>query len=220
MSLVLKAKALVEAAAFTGFDQTNPVRKVRRWATDVVQYDSRLRQTQQVLDQPMREWFVNWSLIDEAGQNQLREIFDAARGTYDSFLWLDDTEYLASGITITTDGTSTTYQLKCTYHQGESYSWDEDKADIVAGDIYAPVVTHSVDGAQTEVESGPGANQFTLDDTSGVMTFGAAPSAGVLTCTFQYYFRVAFAEDSFEDLQRYPGPLFDDSELHLAEVRE
>ena len=212
MSLTLKAKALVEAAAFTGFGQTNPVRRLYNWRTDQVQYDTGLRQANQILTRPIREWFVNWSLLDEAARDKLVELFNAARGAYDTFLWLDDKEYLASAVSLATDGIDTTYQLKATYYSGESYSWDEDKKDIVDGAIYAPVITHSVDGAQTE------GVDFTLDDTTGILTFGAAPSAGALTCTFQYYFRVQFAEDVFEDVQIATGALYSASDLHLREV--
>lgn len=217
MSLTLKAKALVEAAAFTDFGQTTPIRRKYNWRTEQVQYDSGIRQVNQILSRPIREWFVNWTLLDEAARDELVEIFHAARGAYDTFLWLDDKEYLASSVEIATDGSDTTYQLKEVYYSGESYSWEENKHDIVPGDIYAPVVTHSVDGAQTEVEESPGANQFALDDTTGVMTFGVAPSAGVLTCTFQYYFRVGFAEDAYEDIQLHVGPLFSRPDLHIVE---
>lgn len=211
MSLTLKMKALVEAAAFTGFGQVKPVRKARNWRTDVIGYDSGIRQTQQVLDQPIREWWINWALIDQAGRNKIKEIFDAARGQYDTFLWLDDDEFLCSGEQIATDGTETEFQLVCTYFPGESYSWTETKKDIVDGSIYAPVVTHSVDGAQTE------GVDFTLDDTTGILVFGSPPSAGVLTCTFQYYFRVAFAQDTYQDVMIQPGPLYSASDLHVVE---
>lgn len=212
MSLTLAMKALVEAAAFTGFDQVNPVRKARNWRTDVVSYDSGIRQTQQILDQPIREWFINWALLDQAGRNKVKEVFDAARGKFDTFLWLDDDEFLCSSEQIATDGSETSYQLVCTYYSGESYAWTETKKDIVPGSIYAPVVTHSVDGAQTE------GVEYTLDDTTGILVFAAPPSAGILTCTFEYYFRVAFAEDAYTDTLVHAGPLYSEPDLHIVEV--
>lgn len=221
MALNIALKAVVELAAFDGFGQQNPVRKVRNWKTEAVEFDSGVRQALSVLDQPVREWFINWSLLDEGGQDAVRRVFDAARGRGETFLWLDDKEYLCSGEEITTDGAETQYQLVCTYHGGESYEWTETKTDIVAGSIYPPTVTHSVDGAQTEVQVNPptDANTFYLDDTTGIMVWPEAhpPSAGVLTVTFEYYFRVWFAEDSWEDIQGYPGPLYAGSELHIVE---
>jgi len=218
MSLTLKMKALVEAAAFTGFSQMTPVRKLRNWRTEVAGYDSGTEQRQQILDQPIREWFINWALLDAAARNEVKETFDAARGMANTFLWLDDDEYLCTAEQIATDGTATTYQLVCTYYSGETYEWTETKKDIVPATLYAPVVTHSLDGPQTEVAAAPGADEFTLDDTTGIMTFGAAPIAGILTCTYEYYFRVRFADDSYTDTQIQAGPLYSASDLHIAEV--
>lgn len=212
MSLTFDMKAEVEAVAFTGFDQSAPIRKTRAWRTDVVNFDSGVEQRQQVLDQPIRAWSVNWSLMDEAARNKLKEIHDAARGSYETFLWLDDDEYLASAEQITTDGVETDYQLVATYFSGETYEWTETKKDIVPSSIYAPVITHSVDGAQTE------GVDYTLDDATGILIFGSAPSAGVLSCTYEYYFRVRFADDVYNDLQFAAGPLYSASDLQIVEV--
>jgi len=219
MSLVLVANDFVGDAAFTGFGQVAPVKRKREWRSDGVQYDNWQEQFNQVSSRPRRHWFINWAVLDEAARDKLVELFDAARGRYDSFLWLDDKEYLASGELITTDGSETQYQLQCTYYSGEDYEWTEDKKDIVPGATYAPVVSHSVDGAQTEVAAPPvNANEFSLDDATGIMTWPDAhpPSAGVLTVTFQYYFRVRFAADVFDDLQERPG-LWNASDLHIVE---
>ena len=221
MSLSIAMKAVVEAASFTGFGQVNPVRKSRQWRTDVVTYDGQQRQAQQVWDEPIRHFFVNWALLDEDGRNKVKEVFDACRGQADTVLWLDDEEYLCENEAIATDGSTLTYQLQCTYYSGESYAWTETKKDIVPGGIYAPVVTHNVDGAQTEVASSPGANEFTLDDATGLLTWSAgnAPSAGILTVSFQYYFRVAFTVDEWNSVQQYCGPLYANEALHMIEVK-
>ncbi len=79
-------------------------------------------------------------------------------------------------------------------------------------------MTHSVDGAQTEVAAGPGANEFTLDDTTGIMTWsgGNEPSAGTLTVTFQFYFRVRFDFDVHRDIQNLPD-YWQARGIHLVE---
>ena len=219
MSLTLIANSLVATAGFSGFGEAAPVHKEREWRTDQVGYDTWKEQRNQICTQPRRHWFINWELMNLAARDQLREIFDAARGRYNTFLWLDNDEYLATAALITTDGTENAYQLKCTYHGGESYSWDEDKKDIVPGATYPPVVTHSIDGAQTEVAATPGANEYVLDDTTGIMTWGVGtpPSAGVLSCTFEYYFRVRFAEDADIDMLIHTR-LYQRTGLHLVEV--
>jgi hypothetical protein len=79
-----------------------------------------------------------------------------------------------------------------------------------------------VDGAQTEVGVNPptSADEYYLDDTSGVLTWGASypPSAGVLTCTYRYYFPVRFADSVYEDRQMHCTPVWDGSGLHIVEV--
>ena len=212
MSLTFDMKAEVTAVAFAGFDQSAPIRKSRAWRTDVIGFDSGIEQRQQVFDQPIRGWSVNWSILDQAARDKLKEIHDAARGSFDTFLWLDDDEYLATAEQIATDGSETSYQLQATYFSGETYEWTEEKKDIVPSSIYAPVITHSVDGAQTE------GVDYTLDDATGILVFGSAPSAGVLSCTFQYYYRVRFTEDVYDDLQFAAGRLFSASGIEIMEV--
>lgn len=222
MSLSLVLNDFVGDAAFADFDQTEPIRKHFEWKTDLVEYDNMIQQRNKIMTRPRRHWFVNWTVLDLAARNKLKEIFHAAAGQYDTFLWLDSDDFLASAQTIATDGSATTYQLAATYYSGETYEWSEDKKDIVPGGTYQPVVTHNIDGAQTEVQVNPpnNADEYYLDDTTGIMTWKAAspPSVGVLTCTFQYYFRVQFAMDILEDNLIYPAPIYRPGELHLIEV--
>jgi uncharacterized protein (TIGR02217 family) len=219
MSLTLVMNTFVGNAAFTGFNQAAPIRKVREWKTDVKAGETWQEQRNQAVSRPRRHWYINWELLDKAARDKLIEIFDAARGMYDTFLWLDDDEYLASSVLIATDGSKTSYQLKDTYRSGASYEWSENKYDIVPGGTYAPVVVHNVSGAQTEVASSPGANQFTLDDTTGLLVWSSANKlpAGILTVTFEYYFRVRWFSDEHVDLQTYTR-LYQGEDLHIVEV--
>ncbi len=207
-------------AAFTGFDETEPMRKTFEWVTDKVSFDSRKEQRNQIISRPIRHWFPNWEILDSAARLKAIELFQRAKGKYDTFLYTDRDDFLADEITIATDGVEATYQLIQEYYDGETESWDENKKDIVPGGTYAPVVTHNVDGAQSEVAAAPGANEYTLSDTTGIMTWsgGNEPSAGVLTCTFQFYFRVRFDSDQYIDLQFTPTPLWRLNNLHLVEV--
>ncbi len=206
-------------AAFTGWDETEPMRKTYEWVTDKVSFDSRKEQRNQILSQPVRHWFPNWDVIDSATREKAIELYQRAKGRFDTFLYKDRRDFLADEITIATDGTTLTYQLIQEYYDGETEGWDEIKKDIVPGGTFAPVVTHNIDGAQTE-DPAPGANEYSLDDQTGIMTWsgGNEPSAGVLTCTFQFYFRVRFDSDQYIDLQTTPTPLWKLSNLHLVEV--
>lgn len=219
MALALVMNTFVADAAFSGFDQVTPVQKQREWGTDVATYATWCEQRNQWAPRPRRHWFINWELLDKAGRDKLIELFDAAKARYDTFLWLDDDEYLASAVVIATNGTAASYQLKQNYRNGESYQWTENKKDIVPGTIYAPVVVHSVDGPQTEVAAAPGANQYTLNDSTGIMVWSAGnePSAGYLTCTFEYYFRVRWTKDAHSDVLWQPR-LYRGEDLHIVEV--
>jgi uncharacterized protein (TIGR02217 family) len=177
-----------------------------QWATEVASYGLK-EQRNELWSQPKRWWFIDYGALTEPARNRLNELFNRARGRAETFLLFDRDDFLCDSEEITTDGSAATYQLCKTYYSGETEKWTEDKKDIMPGGIYAPVVTHDVDGAQTEVAAGPGANEFTLDDTTGIMTWsgGNEPSAGTLTVTFQFYFRVRWTFDKITDSQFAPG---------------
>lgn len=197
-----------------------PVQMIFEWSTDVVPLGLK-EQRNEIWPQPKRHWFINWEVLSPSERLKLQEIFNRARGKANTFLWKDRDDYLCEAEQITTDGTTATYQLCKTYYPGETEEWFEDKTAIVPGGISQPIVTHSVDGAQTEVESGPGADEFTLDDTTGIMTWsgGNEPSAGILTVTFQFYFRVRWTFDKFTDSQFIPDWWrMTESGPHIVEV--
>ena len=182
-----------------------PVRMDPQWATDVVS-TGRKSQRNQLWSQPLRHWYINWDALTKTGRDKFLEIFNRAHGRHNTFLLRDRDDFLCPAEVIATDGTTATYQLCKTYYPGEAEEWTENKKDIMPGGIYPPVVTHDVDGAQAEVAAGPGADEFTLDDTTGIMTWsgGNEPSAGNLTVTFQFYFRVRFDFDRHADIQNIP----------------
>lgn len=218
MNLVIND--FVGDAAFTGFDEALPLKKSFEWKTDRVSYDSGLEQRNQIFERPIRHWSLNWEILDQGARDKLIELFQRAKGSFDTFLYTDREDFLASAVSIATDGVAATYQLVQEYYSGETEAWDENKKDIVPGGTFAPVIAHSIDGAQTEVAAAPGANEFTLDDATGIMTWsgGNEPSAGVLTCTFQFYFRVRFAEDIYTDIQVGPTPIWENGKVVLDEV--
>ena len=188
------------------YGQRYPVEMEFEWRTDVVPLGIR-EQVNECWDRPKRHWYIDWAGLSSASRLRLIEMFNRARGRGNAFLWKDRDDYLCSAEQIATDGASATYQLCKTYYSGETEEWTEDKTAIMPAGVYAPVVTHSVDGAQAEVAAAPGANEFTLDDTTGIMTWsgGNEPSSGILTVTFQFYYRVRWTFDKFKDSQFAPG---------------
>ena len=199
MEMTLVLNDFVGDAAFTGFDQANPVIVNYQWRTDVVQFDNAKEQRNQILVQPIRRWRVNWPFLDLAARNKLIEIFQRAKGKFDTFYWADETDFecaLADWTHNLSTGDATT-QLGKTYYIGETEAWTEDKKNIQPSAKFTPVI--KVNGvAKTE------GVDFTLDDTTGIITWtGFSPSDGeVLTANYYFYYRVRFDFDIHEDKMR------------------
>lgn len=206
-------------AAFTGFDEACPLKKHYEWQTDLVRYDNRKEQRNQILAQPVRHWFINWQIMDQAARNKLIELFQRAKGRYDTFLCEDSDDY-ACALTdwsYTAAGGETEVQLQKTYYIGETEAWTEDKTKIQPGTIYAPTV--KIDAAvKTE------GVDYTLDDTTGIIDFsaGSGPNgplgAGeVVTAAYYFYFEVRFHYDVHEDFMPLTD-LWQAKNLHIVEV--
>lgn len=191
----------------------SPLRKSFEWVTDLVSYDNRKEQRNQLLEQPIRHWFLNFPMLPEANRNSLIELFNRARGRNTTFLYTDTDDYACTytQCSITAVAAQVDFQLKKRYYVSESEYWDEDKKDIVSGAIYAPTV--KVD-AVTKTEG----VDYTLDDTTGIVTFGAAPGAGtVITADYQFYFRVRFNADTYMDVMP-AATYFALTDMELVEV--
>jgi len=201
MNLVIND--FVGDATYGHFGEQAPLRKIFNWVTDVVSVDSGKEQRNQIMSRPLREWYLNWKWMDVAARNKLIELFQRAKGQYDTFLYKDYDDY-ACGLTeciVTAVGGETTTQLIKAYYVGESETWSEDKKDIVPSSVSAPIV--KIDAAvKTE------GTHFTLSDTTGIIDWtggsspvGALGAGEVVTASYQFYFRVRFASDSFLDIQ-------------------
>ncbi len=200
-------------AAFTGFDEVLPLRKSFQWRTDRISYDSGLEQRNQLLEQPIRHWEINWEMLDQAARDKVIELFQRTKGSFDTFLYTDrdDFQVELSESIITAVAAQTDFQLTKNYYVGETETWVENKKDIVPSGTFPPVI--KLDGV-TKTEGA----DFTLDDTTGIVIFGAAPGAGVVfTAQYQFYFSVRFANDSHIDEQIHATPLWA-SNLEIVEV--
>lgn len=207
-------------AAFVGFDEVDPLRRSLIWRTDVVPLDSGLEQRNQLFSRPIRHWFPNWEFLDSAARDKLIELFQRAKGRYDTFLFTDrdDKECSLADCSITAVGGETTTQLIKTYYLGETETWNENKKDIVPSGTFPPVV--KIDAAvKTE------GTHFTLDDVTGIIdwTGGSAPNGAlgageVVTVNYQFYFRVRFMLDQYVDITKFGGQLWGTEGLRLLEV--
>jgi uncharacterized protein (TIGR02217 family) len=127
---------------------------------------------------------------------QLQAFFEAVavgRGNMFRFKWERDYSFttadgvLGTGVAVS----GTTYQIRKKYTIG-SYTYYRD--------IKKPTVTPTlrVYKNAVEVTQAPGAGNFQYDSTTGIVTFGTAPTGGdVLTCSGDFDFPVRFDTDEF-----------------------
>lgn len=186
-----------------------------RWVTDIVSYDSGKEQRNQILEQPLRTWELPYSVLKTTPRSNLIELFRRAKGQYTIFLFKDPYDYQC-GLTeciITAIAAQVDFQLIKTYYPATAETWDENKTRIQPSTEYVPIV--KVDGvAKTE-----GAD-FTLDDDTGIVTFGVAPGAAkVITADYQFYYPVRFGLDDYNERTLFHN-LWDMGSLSLVEVIE
>jgi uncharacterized protein (TIGR02217 family) len=190
------------------YGEQYPVKMRKRWKTDVAPYDGPgQEQRNQIYEQPVRYWFPNWQVLTKPDRDKFNELFDRARGQYDTFLWRERDDF-ACGLTDwdhTAVAGETSTQLQKTYFKGETQAWTEDRKEIMPSGIYAPTVT--LDGVVKTEDT-----HFTLDDTTGLIdwTGGSAPNGAmaggeIIRADYQFYFRVRFTTDIHTDLQAIPG---------------
>ena len=194
---------------YVDFKQSNPLRKLYEWKTDVVTFDSGVEQRNQIWQRPLRRWFLNWSMIEVTERNHLIQLFQRARGSYHTFKIKDVDDYAITGGTYAIAGAVDTLQLTATYYDGETEEWTENKTLIVPASIIT--LEHSVAGTLNET------THWTLDDNTGIITFISAPGVGTITASFEYYFLCRFTEDNHLDSMPEVD-LYSNPDIPLVEV--
>ena len=194
----------VANAGAGNFDEVPPIHKTFEWRTDVVTFDGTPKeQRNQIFERPRRRWFINWPIVELASRHKIVELFHRAKGRYNTFLYKDRHDYACAltECSVTAVGGETTTQLIKTYYPGETEEWNENKIDIMPSSVFAPII--KIDAAvKTE------GTHFTLSDTTGIINWaggtspnGALGAGEVVTANYQFYFRVRFDMDIYEDLQ-------------------
>lgn len=123
------------------------------------------------------------------------EFFEARRGRLHGFRWKDWADFKSGspGSKVnfndqqigTGDGSKTEFQLKKTYSRNLN-PWDRDIKKPIPGTVRV-----GVDGVEKAITS-----DFTIDTTTGIVTFINAPSAGaVITAGFEFDVPVRFDTD-------------------------
>lgn len=182
-----------------------PARKKFRFATDIVS-KGLAEQRNQRWSRKKRQWIINWQALEITGRNKLIELFDRAKGAYDTFLILDDDDNhcLTTECSITAGASDTTTQLIKTYYPGEAETYNENRNKIQPGGIYPPSIY--LDGVLKTEDT-----HFTLDDTTGIIdwTGGGAPNGAmgggeIITADYKFYFEVRFDSDEYDDIRNIP----------------
>lgn len=123
------------------------------------------------------------------------EFFEARRGRLHGFRWKDWSDYKSGSPKSVVkfndqqigvgDGTTKTFQLKKTYSPNLN-PWTRDIKKPVSGTVKV-----GVDGVEKTIST-----DFTVDTTTGIVTFTTAPAAGeVVTAGFEFDVPVRFDTD-------------------------
>lgn len=136
-------------------------------------------------------YFIRYDFLrqDFSGGDEfatLANFYATHRGGWDSFLYTDPKSDTASATSFGTgDGTTTIFYLRD--EMGDRIGACNGTPSIYKAAVLQTVTTH-----------------YTLDSTSGKVTFVAAPTAGqALTWTGSFYRRVRFADDTMKSSRRY-----------------
>jgi uncharacterized protein (TIGR02217 family) len=218
----------LEIRNFVNKGEQWPRTRTFEWLTETVGYFSGSEQRNQILDRPIRHWKILWDWLTAAQRDKIVEIFNRAKGKFETFLLLDRKNVLESegdfACTYTdwsyvAVGAETTTQLQKTYYKGTAEEWTEDKTRIQPSTIYPPTI--KINGiAKTE------GVHFTLDDDTGIINWaagtspnGALTAGQIITADYQFYFPVRFSDDIYNDIEHYKNYHSNDG-IELLEVIE
>lgn len=182
------------------------------FSTSVIETFGGYEQRNQRWTYPRHEYDVSQALKDLADTEELRAFFMARQGKTHGFRFRDHRDYKAvqeATDPAVGDGVETEFQLQKTYSDG--------------GGSRVRKIVKPVHGTTRIYVSGVlQANGWTIDETTGIVTFDAAPT-GPVTATFWFDVPVRFDTDSMpteivihgENLMRQSW-----NAIRLVEVRE
>ena len=102
------------------------------------------------------------------------------------------------------------FQLYKEYYPGEDYAFTEPKQDIIPDELEVDVDDRSETTEDVD---------YTLTDTEGVIMFDLVPDIGaVIVASFDFYYRVRFISDEFEDSISV-WTYYDPNVLQLKEIK-
>jgi uncharacterized protein (TIGR02217 family) len=152
-------------------------------------------------------WDVSTGIKTKTDMDILQAFFRARYGKAYGFRFKDWSDYQAVGQTLGTgNGTQTAFQLTKTYTSG-AYSYSRDIKKPVTGTVKIYL---------NAVLQGAG---FSVDLTTGIVTFSAAPGAGVIvSADFDFDVPVRFDTDTLSVRADGPGIFVWDA-IPIVEIR-
>jgi uncharacterized protein (TIGR02217 family) len=153
------------------------------------------------------KWFFTLAYEFLDGSDLVQELqtlggfFLSRKGSFDSFLFRDDSDYMAEGQVLGTgDGARTLFQVIRSFGD-----FDEPIKNIAAGTLVV-----YINGAPTTA--------FT-SDAAGLLTFTTAPATGaVISADFEFYFRCRFLKDEAEFTQ-FMSELWELKKLEMVSIK-
>lgn len=183
-----------------------------RFSTEVVTTDGGWEVRNSRWAYPLHEIELSFPVSKRDATNFLavRDLYYAAGGSAETFLFKAWNDYSATGEDIGTgDNTTTAFQLVKNYSRGAT-----NRARKITRPVSGTVAIYKAGVLQTVT------THYTIDHATGIVTFLSAPTAGqAITANFEFAIPVRFVDDAIEftgltkDLEHIDG-------ITLLEVKE
>jgi uncharacterized protein (TIGR02217 family) len=147
-----------------------------------------------------------------AGYDELRTLlgfFMLCQGAFGTFLFQDPSDWQVTGQQIGVgDASNTVYPLQRA--MGTALPGGGFLEPITAPNVVSAIYLNGVRQAPTT---------YSIDPTTGLVTFGTAPGSGlIITADFTYYFRCRFIDDKY-DFENFMDRLWQLKKLTFISVR-
>lgn len=156
---------------------------------------------------PRWRWELAYDFLrGDAGHGEFQALagfFNQRQGMFDDFLYQDADDFGATGQLIGTgDGTTRAFQLI-----------------RALGGFIEPIIAPNVVSNVYLAGIVQSPSAYTVDSTSGIVTFTSAPAAAtVVSADFTFYFRCRFVDDSM-DFEKFMSQLWRAKKLALVSLK-
>jgi len=185
------------------------------YSTDIVELFSGYEQRNQNWAAARMKYTAAHAVRDPATITALIQFFRARQGRTTGFRFRDWSDYSATNQAIAVgDGTTTVFQLIKTYTSGPSMETRIITKPVASGSQVSTIPQIYLNSVLQVAGTA-----YTLDYTTGLFTFTAAPASGVpITADFEFDVPVRFDIDQAQIRQEYSQEYYWDS-ISLIEVR-